>query len=286
MMPLMPGVRMDYHAGLPALCVHTSLCRAAISLHGGQLLSFVPDGAQDLLWLSPTTTRPPGALRGGVPVCWPYFGRQGQPANVPQHGHARLSHWQLVDAARETDGSIRVVLALPQRPGDRLLLAQTLRLGRTLEQTLTTVNIGDAPVTFSQALHSYFRVGDAMQASLSGVDGRVYADRYDGGEHRQSGDWTLRDPRDPGRSDRTYADAGGRYALADPALHRTLRIETAGSASLVVWNPGAEGAPADVPADGWRHFVCVEAANAGADTVTLAPKARHELSQQVWVEGA
>ncbi len=284
MMPLLPGVRMDHHAGLPALCVHTPLCRAAISLHGGQLLSFVPEGGQDVLWLSPATTRPPGALRGGVPVCWPYFGRQGQSADAPQHGHARLSRWHLVDAAREADGVIRIALALPQRPGDGLMLAQTLRLGHVLEQTLTTVNTGDATLAFSQALHSYFHVGDAMQASLAGVDGLRYADKIGGGEHLQAGDWTLDDPRDPGRCDRVYVDARGRYVLSDPANRRRLHIETRGSASLVVWNPGAAGAPADVPADGWRQFVCVEAANAGADAVTLAPGARHALSQRIRVE--
>lgn len=95
----------------------------------------------------------------------------------------------------------------------------TLRIGRTLEQSLITENTSPAPVRFTQALHNYFRVGDALKVSVQGLDGLDYLDKYENyaTAHRQQGDWSLRDPRDPGRSDRIYTNAGGRYTLTDPA---------------------------------------------------------------------
>jgi len=138
-------------------------------------------------------------------------------------------------------------------------------------------------VAFTQALHTYFRVGDAQRVRVDGLDGRAYADKYDGREHLQAGAWSLHDPRDPGRSDRIYHRVGGRYTLHDPVLRRRIELTTSGSRSLVVWNPGEQGIAAigDAPAGGWRHFVCLEAANAGEDVIELAPGETHTLQQTV-----
>lgn len=275
-------VEQGQFQGFPALLVDTALASAAISLHGGQLLSYVPRGFEDLLWLSPLSKRAPDAIRGGVPVCWPYFGRQDQAPDAPQHGFARNTPWTLVDARIDAQGEATVDLALPRQAGT-LHLTQTLRIGRQLHQSLTTHNHGEAPVAFTQALHTYLRVGDAERVQVMGLEGLHYADRYDGQLHEQSGPWNLQDPRDPGRSDRTYQDTGSRFVLSDPALERRIELSTTGSRSLVVWNPGATGIAAigDAPAEGWRHFVCLEAANAGLDVIRLAPGQSHTLRQRV-----
>lgn len=269
--------------GLPALLIRTPLAAAALSLHGGQLLSYAPKGFDDLLWLSPDSKRAPDAIRGGVPVCWPYFGRQGQADDVPQHGFARNTAWTLVEAANGPDGETTIELSLPEHAGTPLRLSQTLRIGRGLTQSLTTRNTGTAPVAFTQALHTYFRVGDARRVQVDGLDGLAYADKYDGREHLQAGAWRLHDPRDPGRSDRIYHRVGGRYVLHDPVLRRRIELRTSSSRSLVVWNPGEQGIAAigDAPADGWRHFVCLEAANAGEDVIELAPGGTHTLRQTI-----
>jgi len=269
---------------IPAWRIDTSAVCAAVSVHGGQLLAWQPAGFDEVLWCSPTTRRPPQAIRGGVPVCWPYFGRDGQPADAPQHGHARISAWQFVDAVEEDDAVV-LDLALPPDPRTPLRLRQRLRIGAVLEQTLITRHAGDADIAFTQALHSYFAVGDVRQVSVSGVDGLRYADKFDGNEHAQAGDWRLDEPRDPGRSDRIYADAGARFTLTDPVGRRRIALETRGSRSLVIWNPGEAGtaAIADLPAQGWREFLCVETANAGADVVRLAPGAEHRLGQRLSV---
>jgi glucose-6-phosphate 1-epimerase len=271
--------------GLPALLIRTPQATAALSLHGGQLLSYVPDGFDDLLWLSPDSKRAPDAIRGGVPVCWPYFGRQGQADDVAQHGFARNTAWTLVEATNGPDGETTIELSLPEHANTPLRLTQTLRIGRGLTQSLTTRNTGTAPVAFTQALHTYFHVGDAQRVHVDGLDGLAYADKYDGRDHLQSGAWDLHDPRDPGRSDRIYHRVAGRYVLHDPVLRRRIDLATSGSRSLVVWNPGEQGIAAisDAPVDSWRDFVCLEAANAGEDVIELAPGEIHTLQQIVSV---
>lgn len=271
--------------GLPALRIRTAFGTAAVSLHGGQLLSFVPEGFDDLLWLSPTSKRAPEAIRGGVPVCWPYFGRQDQAADAPQHGFARNSLWQVTASGFDDHGRACIELALPVAAGG-LRLRQSLCLGRELRQSLTTRNEGAQTQAFTQALHTYFRVGDVQRASVAGLAGLTYADKYDGRDHLQQADWNLHDARDPGRCDRLYHAAAGDYLLSDPSLGRQIRLRTSASRSLVVWNPGAAGIAAfsDAPAHAWTQFLCLEAANAGHDVIALAPGQSHTLQQMVSVD--
>ena len=279
------GVTRETWQGIDVLHVETPFSVARVSLHGGQVLSFVPTGFDDLLWVSPTTSCPPKAIRGGVPICWPYFGRQGQPDDAVQHGHARVSRWPLTGVKSEADGSVVLKLALPLRDGVPLELSMSLHVGRELRQSIDTQHRGESAYRLTQALHTYFRVVDATQVSVTGLDGLRYDDKYDGGTHVQSGDWSLHDPRDPGRSDRIYAGTGHRFDLIDPAGGRRIRLDTFGSRSLVVWNPGEVGARAiaDMPDDDWRHFVCLEAANASDDAIELEPGQRHRLSQVISV---
>jgi len=276
------GVSSGQFQGLDAWLVETPEATAAISVFGGQLLSFVPKGQPDVMWLSPKRAELPTPIRGGSPVCWPYFGRQGQGNDVPAHGFVRTLPWELQQARRLDDGSIELTLAPPALQDLGLRLTMTVRVGRELRQQLITENTGSAPATFTQALHNYFRVGDATRVEVDGVDGVTYQDKYENyaQTRRQQGPWSLSDPRDPGRSDRIYSPAGGRYVLRDPVLKRRIELRTEGSRALVAWNPGAEAAAkmADV-GDGWREYVCLEAANAGPDVVTVAPGGRHMLVQ-------
>jgi glucose-6-phosphate 1-epimerase len=279
-----PGLRFGEFQGLPALLVQTPFSRAAISLFGGHVLSWVPNGFDDVLWLSPVSKRPPDPIRGGIPVCWPYFARQGQPADAPMHGLVRTLQWQVTHAQQNADGEIVLALSPPELAEVPLTLLLTMRIGRALEQALTTVNLGRETVRFTQALHTYFRVGDAERVSVSGLEGLTFADKFDDfNEHTQRGDWDLHDARDPGRSDRIYANTPGHFELVDVVGARRVTLTTAGSRSLVVWNPGAEWIKsfADLPPDGWKHYVCLEAANCGADVIELATDDSHVLQQTI-----
>ncbi len=238
------------------------------------------------MWLSPLVKPAPTPIRGGTPVCWPYFGRQDQNNEVPAHGFVRTLPWRLLDAQREADGTVVLQMAPPLMDDLSLRLRMTLRIGRTLEQSLETENVSGEPVRLTQALHNYFHVGDALQVSAEGLDGLDYLDKFENYAvtRRQQGEWNLSDPRDPGRSDRIYTGAGGRYSLVDPVLQRRIDLQTEGSRTLVAWNPGEAGAAKmeDVR-DRWRNFVCLEAANAGPEVIELAPGARHVLRQTIAV---
>lgn len=276
------AVRYGLFDDLPAILVRTRHATAAISLFGGHVLSFVPAGQSDLLWMSPITATPPRPLRGGIPICWPYFAKQGQPADAPQHGLVRTEHWKFLTAQIEPDGRVVVALAAPALAGVGLDLVLTLSIGTALGMALTTVNVGSETVRMTQAFHTYLRVGDATRCAIDGLAGLAYSDKFDNfARHLQSGLWTLADPRDPGRSDRIYHDAEGRYQLMDPTLGRVVDIASTGSRSVVVWNPGAEAVQgfADIPHEAWRHYVCIEVANCGEDIVELPPGEAHVLQQ-------
>lgn len=281
-----PGLRFGEFQGFPALLITTPFSKAAISLFGGHVLSFVPTGFDDLLWISPTSKRPPDPIRGGIPVCWPYFARQGQPPDAPQHGLVRTQQWQVTHAERTEDGEIVLALAGPEVPEVPMNVILTMRIGRALEQALTTVNLSKETVRFTQALHTYFRVADADCVHVTGLDGLTYADKFDNfNKHTQRGDWNLQDARDRGRSDRIYGDTGSQFELIDPAGHRKIRLATSGSKTLVVWNPGAEFIKtfADLPPEGWRNYVCLEAANCGAEVIELGTDDSHLLQQTISV---
>ncbi len=280
-----PGVSIGRFQGLEAVLVETPLATAAVSLVGGQLLSWVPAGQEDVFWLSPLRAELPTPIRGGAPVCWPYFSRHGQGNDVPSHGFVRTLPWTLVSAARENDGTVVLELAPPALQDLALGLRMQLRIGRQLEQRLITTNNGAEAVRYTEALHNYFHVADVGQVRIEGLAGRRFLDKNDGGNaHVQQGEWTLHDPRDPGRSDRLFPDAGGAYRLVDPGLRRHVEVSVEGGRTAVVWNPGEAAAArmADVGPH-WRGFVCLEAANAGPDLVELAPGQTHVLVQRIAV---
>ncbi len=283
-MSSIPGLRFGEFQGFPALLIATPFSKAAISLFGGHVLSFVPQGFDDVLWVSPTSKRPPDPIRGGIPICWPYFAKQGQPSDAPQHGLVRTMQWQLTHAQQNPDGDIVLALAPPEVPGVTMGLMLTMRIGRALEQALTTVNLGAETVRFTQALHTYFKVADSRRVTVTGLDGLAYSDKFDDfNEHTQRGDWDLHDARDPGRSDRIYMNAGSRFELIDTAAQRKIALTTTGSKTLVAWNPGEEMIKtfADLPPDAWKHYVCLEAANCGPDIIELGVDDSHVLQQTI-----
>lgn len=287
------------HAGHRCLQLRNPHGTAIIALHGAQLLSWVPTGHSDVFWLSPQALPEPAAIRGGVPLCWPWFGKQGMPDGAMQHGPVRNRLWEVAATNAEEDNdtdqplSVTLVPTPALTPDDslsryaaQLKLSLRLELSDTLTQTLTTRNLGARPFVLTQALHSYFAVADVTQVRISGLENRRYEDKLSGQQNAaHSNAWHLEQA-----CDRVYqqdtASKQHHYTLADQLGRRQIHITTQGSGSVVVWNPGPAGAArmADVPDDSWHHFVCVEAANAGADSITLAPGAQHTLGQTLaWV---
>jgi glucose-6-phosphate 1-epimerase len=294
-MHLPPQIKRLNHAGHACLQLSTRFGAAIIALHGAHVLSWVPAGQRDVFWLSPQALPEPAAIRGGVPVCWPWFAKQGQPARAAQHGPVRNLPWQISAIHGCSDEEISLSLQpcddntlTSAAPGLKVSLRITL--GQTLKQTLHTQNLGSLgsqPFALTQALHSYFAVGHAGQVGIEGLTGLPYQDRLRNlAFDVQRGPFALNQA-----CDRTYAHpdasapASHRYLLIDPVWQRRIVIDTQDSQSVVVWNPGRDGASkmADVPDDGWQDFFCVETSNAGPDVVLLAAGAAHSLDHTLSV---
>jgi D-hexose-6-phosphate mutarotase len=263
--------------------------KAVIALEGGQILTWVPQGQEPVVWLSPQAKYIPGkSLRGGVPVCWPWFGPHESESTFPAHGFARNKPWQAVSSERLADGATRLTLQLVQDEETarwwphRAELSLTVTVGAALRIELTTRNLGDQVFTLSEALHTYFQVSDIGAVSVSGLESGTFLDKVDGGARKaQEGAVTF-----AGEVDRVYLGTTTTCVIHDPGLKRRIRVAKSGSGSTVVWNPWAEkGAKfGDMGDDGYRRMLCVEAANALDDTVTVAPGGSHVLMAEYAVE--
>lgn len=279
----------DGPGGLPMIDIRNAHATARVSLYGAQVLAFQPRGERDLLFLSERAAYQPGkAIRGGVPVCWPWFGPDPQGLGRPAHGLARTRQWQLRGSANRPDGQTRLTLGLRDDDQTRALwphafdLSLDITVGRTLSLALCTRNTGSAPLTLTQALHSYFAVANIAQTGVVGLDGCTYTDmaRGAGGAQRlQTGPVHFN-----GEVDRVYARVPAELRIDDSAGQRTVRVRAEGSQIAVVWNPGADIAAgmADLDDDAWQRFVCVETANVSpSDAITLAPGEHHTLTQHL-----
>lgn len=233
---------------------------ATVVLHGAQIVSWVPAGDQERLYLSPLAPAAGGALRGGMPVVFPQFSSRGP---LPKHGFARDRDWRWVEGVER--GAVAIgVLALADDAAKRALwphgfeLELTLSVGGLeLEVELALANRGDTAFDFAAALHSYWRVDDLRRARLHGLHGTRYLDALGGEEHRQE-----LDPQGfAGAIDRIYFDAPTPLALAT-AMGR-MAIAADNFPDAVVWNPGPDAALPDLPADDWQHFLCIESAAIG-----------------------
>ncbi|GMG86421.1 D-hexose-6-phosphate mutarotase [Biformimicrobium ophioploci] len=254
--------------GLELLLVETEACRAVIGLQGAQVLEFQAAGAEPLLWLSPRAEFRAGvSVRGGVPVCLPWFGINREDPEKPKHGFVRNHDWQLA-SAQQSDG--RVMLDFEyDHAGDALFAtpfhcALTISLGDSLEFSLKVENTGEAPSEFSWALHTYFSVPDIASVQVGGLDGLSYLDNTDGlARKRQDGLVHF-----SGEVDRVYENCG---PLQQIFCGRTIECRSDLCDSVIVWNPGAvlANTVADIGADGARGFVCVEHGNAFENSWTL-----------------
>ncbi len=283
----------DHRNGLAVIAVSTPRASAEICLQGAQVISFCPTGQAPVLWLSDDAVfEKDKAIRGGVPVCWPWFGMHPDDPNLPQHGFARTSDWQVLSTSFANDAVV-IRLSLPMHlpetvsnaavanAGARLESGIEIRVGRALELRLTTVNHGDDAVLLSQALHSYFSVSDIEKISITGLDGCTY---YDKTERMQTSK-TTGALQIGSETDRVYLKPAKTVSIHDPALNRIVQVHSANSESCVVWNPWQAKAKsmADFTDDGYKTMVCVESTHAMDDARRIGAGGSVELSQKLCV---
>lgn len=253
-----PSLTRRQQGELDILVVDHTVVHAAIALQGAHLLCWKPQGEEDVLWLSENSAFAHGkAIRGGVPLCWPWFGPAAK-EGLPAHGFARNMLWSL-KAHHETDDGVTLTLELKDNEESRRLwphaftLLAHFRLGECCEITLEAH--GEFETT--AALHSYFNVGDSGRVTVSGL-GTHYLDKVAGGKG------TLTDGVQafPDRIDRVYLEPQSHSQIHDPSIQRIIDVAHHHHSNVVGWNPGPalSASMADVPDAGYKTFVCVETA--------------------------
>jgi glucose-6-phosphate 1-epimerase len=295
-----PGILVfdEPHPGLPRALVTTPACTAELYLHGAHLTAWHPTApeangkpAQPVIFLSPNSLLQPGKpIRGGIPVIFPWFGARtteitGHRTSGSQHGFARTQEWQLAFAAQSGD-TLRLTLTLgPSEESraagfDGFRVALEFTLGATLTLRMTVANESAEPLVYEQALHTYFHVGDPTQLRIHGLANTEFLDKTENFARKTQHE-------DPltlcAQTDRPYLNTTATVTLEDPALGRCIVVAKSGSATTVVWNPWEKLSASlpDLGAGQWRHFTCVETANAGEDRITLAPHSAHVMEARI-----
>lgn len=280
----LPGIAtiQPGHSNLPKIAIQTEAAEAEIYLHGAHVTSWRPVGAEEVIFLSSQARYEDGkAIRGGIPVCFPWFRAKSDDPKAPQHGFVRTKAWQLQSLTHKNN-LVAATLAMESDESTRKWWPHNFRIqhritvGPTLKLELTVTNTGNQPFTFEEALHTYHKVGDVSQARITGLDGTAYLDNTDNNRERiQSGDITFSK-----LTDNAYLDTSAPVEILDPVLKRRICIEKENSESTVIWNPWQQGADSmsDMGKEEWRRMVCAEASNILNSAITLAPGERHTMA--------
>lgn len=289
MPPLPSSVRLEAgRGGLPCLQVDGPAGQAEVYLQGAHVAAWRPTGHDPVIWMSQRSAFAPGTpIRGGIPVCFPWFG-PGPTPEAGLHGFARTAEWMVV-AVVESGEDVVLTLALTDAgiadtsPWPHPFAARmVITVGATLTMSLTVTNTGDEAVTFQEALHTYLSVGDVREASIRGLEDLPFTDRLGPGDQPASGEPL----RITGETDRVYPQPGT-ILVEDPALGRTISVIASGSGNAVIWNPWVAKAAAmpDFGDDEWRDMVCVETCNVLGHAVCLEPRATSTMTARYEIAG-
>ncbi len=259
---------------LPVVKVRTPWSTAEVFLHGAHVAHFQKNGEPPLLFMSPQSHFAEGqAIRGGVPICYPWFGpREGDVS----HGYSRFHGWELVKTSAAANGTVTLQFALPKLAGRQAW--QALRtefivtIGETLTMELVATNetCGET-FTIENCLHSYFYVGNINRVSITGLEGAVFDDFAlgAGGAPKPACESPLHITQE---TNRVYPDNTAMVEIRDEELKRTVRVEKFNSLSTVVWNPWTtQKMPEDWGSSDHLNMVCVESGNVKQNRISLAP---------------
>jgi glucose-6-phosphate 1-epimerase len=275
--------------GLTMVEVSNAQATATIALQGAHLLTWAPLGQQPVIWLSTAAKFAPGkSVRGGIPICWPWFGPHESEKSFPAHGYARTVEWDVVETEALANGATRLLFRFNGNEASAKMWPHNtpcdyqLTIGTALEMELLTRNQEKTPVTIGQALHTYFAISDIREVAVDGLDGCPYLDKVDGFKRKQQSSAV----KFSGETDRIYLDSTADCLIDDAAMQRRIRISKRNSASTIVWNPWIEKAEqmGDLGERSYLGMVCVESANAADDVVTIPAGGEHLLYVRYDVE--
>jgi glucose-6-phosphate 1-epimerase len=284
-----PGIAqlVEGNGGLPKVRITSPEVVGEMYLHGAHVTSWKPAGGEEVIFLSSQSRWENGhAIRGGVPVCFPWFGGKADDPKAPAHGFVRTKAWQLESIA-EAGGAITVSMFTESDeetkrwwPAD-FRLVHRATFGRELSLELVVTNTGKTSLCFEEALHAYHRVGNVEKVRVRGLDAIHYLDKTDSRRKKmQQGEIMI-----VSETDRVYLNTRGAIELEDPVLHRRTRVTKENSRTTVVWNPWVQKAHSlsDFADDEWMQMICLETSNVSDFAVDLAPGQQHTMKALVGV---
>ncbi|MBA4410393.1 MAG: hypothetical protein C0397_13335 [Odoribacter sp.] len=271
------------------ITVSNKYADADICLYGAHVTSFRPRNAIDLLWLSPDSFFEEGKpIRGGIPVCFPWFGPHKTDSDQPQHGFARLMYWDVLETAVRPNCETLIRLQLNSSDKTKAYwpcdfhAEMIITIGLTLTVALKMTNTSAEPFEYGCALHSYYNLSAIENMSVEGLQGTAYYNQLSAENGVQEEDFL----QIQGAFTRHYLDTETPVVIADSIFHRRIKVNKSGSKVTTVWNPGQEACAniVDLPDDGYETFVCVEATNAFGYEIQLAPGESYETSAIIGLE--
>lgn len=262
---------------------------ALISLYGGQILSYNPVKNFEVLWMSPYSSFEKGnAIRGGIPVCFPWFGPHDSKDSFPQHGFARIQDWEVNSTKTLASGESQIVLQLNSSETTRefwphdFCAELKFTVGKELIVSLNVKNTSELPLEYSCALHSYFSLSGIENVAIKGLQNTRYQNQLDGGDYLQETPLLQINKAET----RHYYDTQGACVIYDPVFNRCIRVEKSGSANTTVWNPWADACSEmkDMPNNAYETFVCLETVNKINDRICLNAGESHETKAIISTE--
>ncbi|BDS06696.1 D-hexose-6-phosphate mutarotase [Oceaniferula spumae] len=259
--------------GYPVVRIQNAHAKASIALHGAHLIDYCQTDGKPLIYTSSAAVFREGkAIRGGIPICWPWF--SAHPEKSPSHGYARISFWRLENVVCESNRT-SLTFSLPAKNDTGLSARMEFVIGKTLQLTLTTTNDGESDLSFSEALHSYFTVTDSRKTHVLGLDGCSYIDTV-GTESIGTQNGPLRFPDEIDQIYTTSEDV----IIEDLVTQQRVHLTKTNSKNTITWNPGIEKGSSmdDLANDEIHDFVCVEAGNVRDHSITIPPGESHSIS--------
>lgn len=275
--------------GLAVAEVSNIHAESTIALQGAHVMTYRPHGQEPVLWLSGYGKFAQGkSIRGGVPICWPWFGPHAEDPKLPGHGFARTVMWEITETRVLPDGASFLRFGLIQTEATRAQwphpssVELLVTVGATLKVELATRNLGEKAFQLGEAFHTYFHISDVAKTEIRGLEGCAYLDKVDNFARKQQQGVVQIESE----VDRVYLDTEADILIEDRGLNRCIRVAREGSRSAVIWNPWIEKADkmGDFGPEGHRGMVCVESANAVDNVISLAPDSVHSLVTVISVE--
>ena len=264
------------NSDLPTIFVTNKYCQGAVSVFGAHVLSYIPAGQQEVLMMSKAShLAAPKAIRGGIPLCWPWFGGDPQPT----HGTGRIQFWNVTAVIREADGSDTICLTLSIEEPHRLDASLKVNFGKKLSITLNTVNQGDTAFVLAEGIHTYFSIGEISQCFIHGLGGAKAENRVDNTEFVAADTFGFE-----AETDNIYYSTSA-ITIEDRAWNRKILVEKLNSNTSVVWNPWiakSQRMP-DFGDEEYHNMVCVEATNCAGAKINLEPGRAHSITQLISV---